>query len=619
MSGSKVQPAPVKGFLERLQDGVVVGDGAMGTMLYARGVFVNRCFDELNLSNPALVRSVHQEYLEAGADIVETNTFGAHRFKLGPHGFEHQVRKINREGARLAREAAQGRGLVAGSVGPLGKPLEPLGNIAFDEAVAAYREQAEGLAEGGVDLFAVETIPALDQARAAVTAIRAVSTLPITVSMTFTEEGTTFYGDKPEDIVRTLEDWDVSVAGANCSQGPQPMLETVQRMASVARRLKLSAMPNAGAPAMVDGRYVYLCTPEYMASYARRFIAAGVTVVGGCCGTTPAHIRNLVRSVRMVQPAREVLTIVPPAAAKEALPPVPREEKSALARSLGKKFVVSVELDPPKGADAGRIIDRAQYCKENEIDAINVADGPRASARMSAQSLCVLLQNKVGIDTILHYTCRDRNLLGIQSDLLGAYALGLRNILAITGDPPKLGDYPDATAVYDVDSIGLIRIMDHLNHGCDLAGNLIGPALGIHVGCGADPSKPDMEKEVRRLEEKVKAGAEYVMTQPVYDPSTVERFLSAVKHLQVPIMIGILPLYSHRNAEFLHNEVPGMRIPDDIRERMHTAGSGEKAQLEGVAIAQEALLAARELAQGAYIMPPFNKVELAVRVIEPLG
>jgi homocysteine S-methyltransferase len=618
MSGSKVQPAPVKGFLERLQDGVVVGDGAMGTMLYARGVFVNRCFDELNLSNPALVRSVHEEYLEAGADIVETNTFGAHRFKLGPHGFDQQVRKINREGARLAREAAQGRGLVAGSVGPLGKPLEPLGNITFDEAVRAYREQAEGLIEGGVDLFAIETIPALDQARAAVTAVRAVSALPITVSMTFTEEGTTFYGDTPEDVVRTLEDWDVSVVGANCSQGPQPMLETVQRMAAVARRLKLSAMPNAGAPAMVDGRYVYLCTPEYMASYARRFIAAGVSVVGGCCGTTPAHIRNLVRSVRMVQPARQVVTIVPPVVAKEALPPIPREEKSPLAKRLGKKFVVSVELDPPKGADPGRIIDRAQYCKENEIDAINVADGPRASARMSAQSLCVLMQTKVGVDTILHYTCRDRNLLGIQSDLLGAYALGLRNILAITGDPPKLGDYPDATAVYDVDSIGLIRIMDHLNHGRDLAGNAIGPPLAIHIGCGADPSKPDLEKEVRRLEEKVKAGAEYVMTQPVYDPRTVETFLGMIRHLQVPVLIGILPLYSHKNAEFLHNEVPGMTIPEDIRERMRVAGSGEGAQAEGVRIAQEALLAVRDLVQGAYVMPPFNKVDLAVRVIEVL-
>jgi homocysteine S-methyltransferase len=320
----------------------------------------------------------------------------------------------------------------------------------------------------------------------------------------------------------------------------------------------------------------------------------------------------------MVQPAREVVTIETPERAKEAPSPVAREEKSPLARKLGKKFVVSVELDPPKGADAGRIIDRAQHCKEKEIDAVNVADGPRASARMSAQSLCVLMQNKVGIDTILHYTCRDRNLLGIQSDLLGAYALGLRNILAITGDPPKLGDYPDATAVYDVDSIGLIRIMDHLNHGCDLAGNLIGPALGIHIGCGADQSKPDLEKEVRRLEQKVAAGAEYVMTQPIYDPRAVERFLAMIKHLGRPVLIGILPLYSHKNAEFLHNEVPGMSIPDPIRERMRVAGSGEKAQAEGVAIAQEAILAARDTAQGAYIMPPFNKVELAVRVVEAL-
>jgi homocysteine S-methyltransferase len=588
-------------------------------MLYGRGVFLNRCFDELNLSNPALVRGIHDEYVEAGAEVIETNTFGAHRFKLGPHGLDAQVRKINAEGARIARGAAEGRALVAGSIGPVGKPLEPYGNIAFDEAVAAYRDQAEGLVEGGVDLFAIETMPSLDQARAAVTAVREVSDLPLSVSMTFNEEGTTFYGDKPEDIVRTLESWGAVVVGANCSQGPQPMLETVQRMAAVATTAKISAMPNAGAPALVDGRYVYLCTPEYMASYARRFMAAGVGIVGGCCGTTPDHIRNLVRSVRMVSPAREVVAILPQARAKEAPQPVAREEKSALARKMGKKFVVSVELDPPKGADPGQILDRAQYCKENEVDVINVADGPRASARMSAQSLCVLLQSKVGIDTILHYTCRDRNLLGIQSDLLGAYALGLRNILAITGDPPKLGDYPDATAVYDVDSIGLIRIMDHLDHGCDLAGNLIGPALGIHIGCGADPSKPDAEKEVRRLEDKVAAGAEYIMTQPVYDPRTVENFLGLVRHLKTPILIGILPLYSHRNAEFLHNEVPGMRIPDDIRERMRKAGSGESAQREGVAIARDALAAAREMAQGAYVMPPFNKVELAIQVIESLG
>ena len=616
---AKAQAAPVKPFLERIGEGVVVADGAMGTMLYARGIFLNRCFDELNVSNPGLVRSVHEEYLAAGADLLETNTFGAHRYKLGPHGLEQQVRKINREGAQIAREAAQGRGLVAGSIGPLGKPLEPFGNIAFEDAVAAYREQAEGLVEGGVDLFIIETMPSLDQARAALAAVRAVSEAPVVVSLTFNEEGTTFYGDKPEDVVRILEDLDVPVIGANCSQGPQPMLETMQRMAGAVRRARLSAMPNAGAPALVDGRFVYLCTPEYMASHARRFLAAGVSLVGGCCGTTPAHIRNLVRSVRMLQPSREAATVLPPARPREAPQPLPREAKSPLARKLGKKFVVSVELDPPKGADAGALIEKAQQCKENEVDVINVGDGPRASARMSAQSVCVLLKNRVEIDTILHYTCRDRNLLSIQSDLLGAYALGLRNILAITGDPPKLGDYPDATAVYDVDSVGLIRIMDHLNHGCDLAGNPIGPALGLHVGCGADPGKADIDKEVRRLEEKLAAGAEFVMTQPVYDPRSLERFLDLVRHLQAPILVGILPLYSHKNAEFLHNEVPGMRIPDDIRERMRVAGSGEAAQAEGVAIARESLLAARELAQGAYIMPPFNKVELAVRVIEALG
>jgi methionine synthase / methylenetetrahydrofolate reductase(NADPH) len=619
MSSTETQGNAVKPFLERIAEGVVVFDGAMGTVLYARGVFLNRCFDELNLSNADLVRSVHAEYVEAGAEVIETNTFGAQRFKLGPHGLEAQVVKINREGARLARLAAQGQALVAGSIGPLGKPLVPYGSITREEALAAYHEQVQGLVEGGVDLFVIETLPSLDVARVALEAVRSLSPLPVVVSLTFNEEGVTLYGETPEDVVAALEKLDVAVIGANCSQGPQQMLETVQRMAAAAKRAKISAMPNAGSPARIEGRYVYLCTPEYMASYARRFIAAGVSAVGGCCGTTPAHIKNLVRSVRMRAPAHEKVEVVTPERSREAQPPIPREERSALARKLGKQFVVSVELDPPKGADPARILDRAQYCKENEVDAINVADGPRASARMSASSLCLLMQQKIGIDTILHYTCRDRNLLGIQSDLLGAYALGLRNILAITGDPPKLGDYPDATAVYDVDSIGLIRIMSHLNHGCDLAGNAIGPALGLHIGCGADPSKADMDKEVRRLEEKVKAGAEYVMTQPVYDPQTVERFLGMIKHIQVPVLIGILPLYSHKNAEFLHNEVPGMRIPDDIRARMQTAGSGEQAQLEGVRIAQEALLAARDVAQGAYIMPPFNKVELAVRVIEVLA
>ncbi len=616
----KAAATQVKPFLERLAEGAVVVDGAMGTMLYARGVFVNRCFDELNLSNPGLVRSIHEGYVAAGAEIVETNTFGAHRFKLGPHGLAPHVRKINREGARLAREAAEGQGLVAGSIGPVGKPLAPLGHVARDEAIEAFTEQVEGLLEGGVDLFFIETMPSLDQATAALEAVRSQTTdVPVAVSLTFNEEGNTIYGDAPEDVVRALEGLDVPLIGANCSQGPQAMLETVRRMAGVAKTARLSAMPNAGAPARVEGRYVYLCTPEYMATWARRFLESGASVVGGCCGTTPAHVRNLVRSVRMVRPSHAEVKILPPRRPKEAPAPMPREEKSSLARKLGRKFVVSVELDPPRGASPGAMLERAHHCLESEVDAINVADGPRASARMSAQALCILLQNEVGIDTILHYTCRDRNLLGMQSDLLGAHALGLRNILAITGDPPKLGDYPDATAVYDVDSIGLIRILDHLNHGCDLAGNLIGPALGLHIGCGTDPSKPDMEKEVRRLEEKVAAGAEYVMTQPVYDPRTLETFLGMIEHVKAPVLVGILPLYSHRNAEFLHNEVPGMSIPDDIRARMRKAGSGEGAQAEGVSIAQQATLAAREKAQGVYVMPPFNKVDLAVRVIAVLS
>jgi methionine synthase I (cobalamin-dependent)/5,10-methylenetetrahydrofolate reductase len=618
MSG-KEAPATARSFLERLGAGALVFDGAMGTMLYARGVFLNRCFDELNLSNPGLVRSIHEDYVEAGADVIETNTFGAHRFKLGPHGFEAQVRTINREGARLAREAAKGRALVAGAIGPIGKPLAPIGNVKPEDAQQAYREQAEGLLEGGVDLFLLETMPALDQAKAALAAVRSLTTeVPVAVSLTFSEEGNTIYGDSPEGVVRELEALGVPMVGANCSQGPQAMLETIQRMAAVAHTARLSAMPNAGQAALVEGRYVYLCTPEYMATWARRFLEAGASAVGGCCGTTPAHIRDLVRSVRMIAPSRSEVRVRAPARPKEAPAALPREQKSKLAEAIGRKFVVSIELDPPRGADPGLLIERAQFCRESEVDAINVADGPRASARMSAQALCVLLQSKVGIDTILHYTCRDRNLLGIQSDLLGAHALGLRNILAITGDPPKLGDYPDATAVYDVDSIGLIRILDQLNHGCDLAGNLIGPALGMHVGCGTDPGRPDPEKEVRRLEQKVKAGAEYVMTQPVYDPRTLERFLSLVRHLKLPFLVGILPLYSHRNAEFLHNEVPGMSIPEDIRERMRRAGSGEKAQAEGVAIAQEAALAAREMAQGVYVMPPFNRVDLALRVIDVL-
>ena len=496
--------------------------------------------------------------------MVETNTFGAHRLKLAPHGYEAQVAKINREGARLAREAAQGRGLVAGSMGPLGKPLEPFGNIAMAHAVEVYREQAEGLLEGGVDLFAVETMPSLDQARAAVDAIRSLSDLPIVVSLTFNEEGTTFYGDKPEDVVRTLEDWDVQVVGANCSQGPMPMLETVQRMAAVAKRGEAlrDAQRRRARP---GGRPLRLPVHAGVHGVVRAAVhrAPGVTVRrAAAAGRRPPTSATSCARCACCSRRREVVTVLPPAVEKEAPAPIAaRGEEPARAASWARSSWCRWSWTRPRAPTRAGSSTARSTARRTRSTPINVADGPRASARMSAQSLCVLMQGKVGIDTILHYTCRDRNLLGIQSDLLGAYALGLRNILAITGDPPKLGDYPDATAVYDVDSIGLIRIMSHLNHGCDLAGNPIGPALGIHIGCGADPSKPDHDKEIRRLEEKIKAGAEYIMTQPVYDPATVEHFLGSIKHLDVPVLIGILPLYSHKNAEFLHNEVPGMTHP----------------------------------------------------------
>ena len=594
-----------------------MADGAMGTMLYSRGVFLNRCFDELNLSGAKLVQSVHEEYVDAGAELLETNTFGANRLRLGPHGLDTQVRRVNSEGVRIAREAARGRALVFGALGPVGKPLAPIGSLSFDEAVTLFLEQAEGLDEGGVDGFVIETMPCLDQARAALEAVRAVAKdATIIVSLTFNEDGKTSWGESPEDVVAALEALGVPVVGANCSQGPAPMLETVKRLSAAARSARIAAMPNAGMPAIHEGRYVYLCTPEYMSTYARQFIAAGVGLVGGCCGTTPAHIKDLVASVKMVKPGRSEVEVRVQERTHEAPAPIPRDLKTGFSRKLGKQFVVSVEIDPPRGADPTGILEKAALCHAAGIDAINVADGPRASARMSAQSVCLLIQQRIGIETILHYTCRDRNLLGIQSDLLGCHAIDLRNILVITGDPPKMGDYPDATAVYDVDSIGLLRIADHLNHGCDLAGNLIGPALSLHIGCGADPSKPDMDREVERLEQKVKAGAEYVMTQPIYDPQSLERFLSRIEHLKIPVLVGILPLYSHKNAEFLHNEVPGMVIPEAIRERMRKAGSGPLAQEEGVRIAQEATRAARDLAQGVYVMPPFNRVDLALRVAE---
>jgi methionine synthase I (cobalamin-dependent)/5,10-methylenetetrahydrofolate reductase len=606
-------------FTEALEGRILLADGAMGTMVYARGVYINTCFDELNLTRPSLVSEIHADYVAAGAQIIETNTFGANRYKLGAFGVEDRVRKINEAGAELARRAAKDGVFVAGSIGPLGKPLRPLGNITVDEAFDAFKEQAQGLANG-VDLFMIETIPSIEEARIAIEAVRSVSDLPIVAQLTFSDEGQTLMGDSPEQMVEQLEPYDLAAIGLNCSIGPQPMLEVIEKLRPLTDR-KLSALPNAGAPRLVEGRYIYLTSPEYMAEYAKRFIQAGVSLVGGCCGTTPDHIRLMANAVRALQPVTVGARVGTSAdtAPAEAKPEVPFADRSDLAKALaGDEFVISVEIDPPKGLDPTRSLEGAKQMKDAGVNVINIADGPRASARMSPMALATLMQRSVGIETLLHYCCRDRNILGMQADLIGAHAIGLHNVLVITGDPPKLGDYPSATAVFDVDAIGLVRIVKNLNMGLDLAGNPLGATTSFAIGVGANPGAQDIETEVRRFYEKEAAGAEFVLTQPVYEPRLLESFLERTRDSRIPVLVGLLPLSSYKNAEFLHNEVPGMQIPKAIREKMRKAPAGDAARNLGIEIAREALIACKALSRvrGAYIMPPFGRYSAALKIID---
>jgi methionine synthase / methylenetetrahydrofolate reductase(NADPH) len=606
----------------RMKESVLVCDGAMGTMLYQKGIYINRCFDELNLSQPSLVEEVHRAYLAAGAQIIETNTFGANRSKLLPHGLESRIQEINAAGARIARKAVEQsarEAFVAGAVGPVGGLLHLTGSLTPDQMHALFLEQITGLLEGGVDCLLIETISHIEEMRQAIRAARSLSDRPIIAQMTFTEDGTTLFGDRPEEVVAILLAEGASVVGANCGIGPKPMLEVLERMAACGDNL-LSAQPNAGSPQRVDGRYIYFCSPEYMASYARRFIlSTGVRIVGGCCGTTPEHIRAVVSAVRSLQPQRASIAGIRPADRAAEVSPVPIGEKSAFAeRLLTRRFVASVELDPPRGTDVRKVIAGARALKEAGVDAVNIPDGPRASARISSLSLGVLLAQGVGIEVLLHYCCRDRNLLGMQSDLLGAHALGLRNLILITGDPPKLGDYPNATAVFDVDSIGLTEIVRRLNHGRDMAGNPIGDPTSFLIGVGVNPAAHGIGEEIRRLRLKVAAGAEYALTQPVFDTSRLKDLLDQSEDVAIPILVGILPLTSYRNAEFYHNEVPGMSIPEEVRERMRVAGTGEVARREGVRIAREALETALQFprVRGTYVMPPFGRYEMALEVLD---
>src|SRR5687767_2135665 len=618
--------------LDRLLDpeGVVVFDGAMGTMLYARGVFINQCYDELNTRAPDLVRAVHAEYARAGAEVLETNTFGANRIKLTQYGLEAHTADFNLAAARIARDVAGDTCLVAGAVGPLGIRLEPYGPTSLEEARATFSEQMAALKEGGADLFIIETFGDLEEIAQAVKAARDVDpTMPVVAQMTIGTDGHTPFGASSEDVARWLDGLGADVIGLNCSVGPQGILEGVERMVHVTRR-KLSAQPNAGMPRDVGGRAMYMASAEYMATYARHLVQAGAKIVGGCCGTTPEHIHAIAEGVRPMSPRLGRYKPVKSASVSEApsptaqaqvavreVAPIPFAERSKWAAKLAaRKFVTSVEIVPPRGVNADKMIADVGALRAAGVDAVNVPDGPRAQSRMGAVMTSLLIEQRVGIETVTHYCCRDRNLLGMLSDLLGASAVGLRNILLITGDPPKMGPYPDATAVFDIDAIGLTNLVNNLNHGLDPGGNAIGAPTRFAIGVGVNPAAIDPAHELRRFEWKVEAGAEYAITQPVFDVEQLERFLETIGHVRIPIIAGIWPLVSVRNAEFLANEVPGVSVPDSVIARMRTAGErGKEAGVaEGIMIAREMLERVRPSVQGVQVSAPFGKVELALDV-----
>ena len=592
-------------FLDAIEQRVLVCDGAMGTMLYARGVFINRSFDSLNLSQPDLVGEVHREYIRAGADVIESNTFGANRVKLAAFGLADQLHEINATGARIARQAARDRAYVAGAIGPLGIRIEPWGKTGIDEAEAWFREQAAALAEGGVELFILETFRDVNEIRAAIAAVRSVSDLPVVAQMTTEEDGNSLDGTPPEEFAPALERAGATLIGVNCSVGPAPMLETVERLARATER-RLSAQPNAGRPRDIEGRNIYLCSPEYMASYARRFVQRGVRLVGGCCGTTPEHIRQIRQAVNAQAPVAARVGVTTGQSAVEAVaPPVPRAEKSSLAQALsGARQVVVVELEPPRGIDASAVLADAARLSAFGIDAVTVAEGGRGAARMSALAMAVLLKQQAGVEPILQYACRDRYLLGMQSDLLGAHATGIRNLLLVTGDPRKRGDYSDATLVFDVDSIGLTHAVARLNQGRDVGGQLIGPPTAFHVGVVGTPTAPRLDDEVKRFEYKADAGAEFAVTVPIFDLDALDGFLARIAHLKLPVIGVVRPFDSLLHAEFLANEVPNLRVPEALLDRMRRADAAGGAEAEGLAIATELSQAVRERVQGLQVGGP---------------
>jgi len=616
-------------FRELLESGkTIVFDGGIGTTLFDRGVFINRCYDQLNLSDPELVRGVHRDFVAAGAMAIETNTFGANRFKLGSFDLGTKVAEVNRRGAEIARQAAGAEVLVVGAMGPLGVRIEPWGPTSLAEARAAFREQVEALVEGGVDAVIFETFADVNEILEALAAVRDFraatgADLPAIASMTVDQEGNSLYGAAPETFGQKLAEAGADVVGVNCSVGPKPMLETLERLRT-ATRAPLSVMPNAGLPTEIEGRVFYMCSPDYMANYARHFVRIGARIVGGCCGTTPDHIRAIATAVRqMSAEARsfEVRTAAEGPSRPNDVTPVPVEQRSRLAHMITQgAFVATVELAPPQGWDLGRILKSAQAVHFAGFDAVNIPDGPRASARMGPLAMASVIEREVGIETVMHYACRDRNLLGMQSDLIGAYALGLRNLLVITGDPPILGDYPHATAVFDVDAIGLTNMVTRLNMGLDLSGRPIGSPTGFFVAVGVNPTAINPEKERARFRWKVEAGAHAAITQPVFDAEQLLRFLDALGDTaEIPILAGIWPVQSLRNAEFLANEVPGVSIPLQVLERMAAAQARGDERQEGERIAIEILERVRDRIQGIQVAAPFGRIQSAIAILAAAG
>jgi len=623
-------PRTERPFLQAVRAAPLVVDGAMGTQLYERGILYGTCFDELNVSRPELVAKVHDDFLRAGAQVLETNTFGANALRLEKYGLSSRVRELNAAGVQVARSAAAGQAYILGAIGPSGYFLGGAGEMGADDRAkvrAVVLEQARALVDAGVDALLVETFRQTPELRVAVEAAveAAEGRIPVIASASLDDGGRMAEGTEADEIARLAKEWGASLVGVNCSDGPMGVLAAATKMVPVG--LPVLASPNAGLPRRVDERTVYVATPEYFGVYAQRMLRVGVRLVGGCCGTTPEHIRRIAGAARMAGPAvnearsedesaRTEGSIVPQVF-PGALEPRPLIERSGLAAKIARgRFVVSVEVNPPVGLDPARAVAAAKMLKQGGVDVVNIPDGARAQARMSNVAIAARVQSEADIETILHVCGRDRNLLGTLSHLIGAHVLGVRNLVIITGDPPKMGDFPDATAVYDLDSIGILKLAARLNQGIDPGGKPLGATTSFLLATGAEPAALNYPRELARLRDKKAAGAEIVMTQPVYSPELLERFLDDVAPLGMPVLVGLLPLASYRNAEFLHNEVPGMQVPEAIRERMRKAGTGPAARKEGVTIAREMLAAVRSRVAGAYIMPPFERHELALEVID---